>query len=36
MVTVETYFAEEGRLGTRRDYRILDSVTGKELGAGTR
>eukprot|EP00197_Chlamydomonas_leiostraca_P005602 CAMPEP_0202869348 /NCGR_PEP_ID=MMETSP1391-20130828/12405_1 /ASSEMBLY_ACC=CAM_ASM_000867 /TAXON_ID=1034604 /ORGANISM="Chlamydomonas leiostraca, Strain SAG 11-49" /LENGTH=347 /DNA_ID=CAMNT_0049549661 /DNA_START=114 /DNA_END=1158 /DNA_ORIENTATION=+ len=35
IVTVETYFSEEGRLAARRDWRILDARTGQEYGAAT-
>ena len=32
---LETYFAEDGRLTTRRDWHITDAVTGAYLGAAT-
>lgn len=36
VVTVETYFTEEGRLAFRRDWRMINKATGKVLGVGTR
>lgn len=36
LVRLETYFAEDGRLTTRRDWVITDAVTGEHLGAATR
>ncbi|KAI8468433.1 MAG: acyl-ACP thioesterase-domain-containing protein [Monoraphidium minutum] len=35
LVRLETYFAEDGRLCTRRDWHITDAVTGAYLGAAT-
>jgi hypothetical protein len=36
LVRLETYFAEDGRLTTRRDWHITDAATGAHLGAATR
>jgi hypothetical protein len=36
LVRLETYFAEDGRLTTRRDWRITNADTGEFLGAATR
>lgn len=36
IVRLETYFAEDGRLTTRRDWRLTDATTGRYLGAATR
>jgi hypothetical protein len=36
LVRLETYFADDGRLTTRRDWLITDAVTGAHLGAATR
>jgi hypothetical protein len=36
LVRLETYFAEDGRLATRRDWHITDAATGAYLGAATR
>jgi hypothetical protein len=36
LVQLETYFAEDGRLTTRRDWHITDARTGAYLGAATR
>ncbi|WIA37458.1 hypothetical protein OEZ86_014375 [Tetradesmus obliquus] len=35
LVRLETYFAEDGRLTTRRDWRISNADTGEYLGAAT-
>ncbi|KAF6251288.1 acyl-ACP thioesterase-domain-containing protein [Scenedesmus sp. NREL 46B-D3] len=35
VVRLETYFAEDGRLTTRRDWRITNAGTGEFLGAAT-
>eukprot|EP00879_Flechtneria_rotunda_P001457 GHRR01001611.1.p1 GENE.GHRR01001611.1~~GHRR01001611.1.p1 ORF type:complete len:446 (+),score=123.10 GHRR01001611.1:244-1581(+) len=35
IVRLETYFAEDGRLTTRRDWIITDALTGRYLGAAT-
>jgi len=35
-VRLETWFAEDGRLTTRRDWHITDARTGAYLGAATR
>lgn len=35
-VRLETYFQEDGRISTRRDWRITDATTGRYLGAATR
>lgn len=35
VVSVETYFTEEGRLAFRREWRITDVATGELLGAAT-
>jgi hypothetical protein len=35
-VRLETYFADDGRLTTRRDWRLTDVTTGRYLGAATR
>lgn len=35
LVRLETYFAEDGRLCTRRDWHITDATTGAHLGAAT-
>ncbi|GBF96834.1 oleoyl-acyl carrier thioesterase chloroplastic-like [Raphidocelis subcapitata] len=35
LVRLETYFAEDGRLTTRRDWHITDARTGGYLGAAT-
>jgi len=34
-VQVETWFAESGRIGARRDWEVTDCRTGKVLGGGT-
>lgn len=36
LVRLETYFQEDGRLTSRRDWRLLNAVTGQYLGAATR
>jgi hypothetical protein len=36
LVRLETFFAEDGRLCTRRDWHITDATTGAYLGAATR
>jgi hypothetical protein len=36
IVRLETYFSEDGRLASRRDWRIIDVATGELLGAATR
>lgn len=36
VVRLETWFAEESRLTTRRDWVISDAATGARLGAATR
>lgn len=36
IVSIETYFSEEGRLAARRDWRILNAATGEVLGMATR
>lgn len=36
IVRLETYFQEDGRLTSRRDWRVSDAVTGQYLGAATR
>ncbi|KIZ01379.1 fatty acyl-ACP thioesterase A [Monoraphidium neglectum] len=35
LVRLETFFAEDGRLCTRRDWHITDATTGAYLGAAT-
>lgn len=35
LTRLETYFAEDGRLATRRDWHITDASTGARLGAAT-
>ena len=35
LVRLETWFQEDGRLATRRDWRLSDAATGAELGAAT-
>jgi hypothetical protein len=35
-VRLQTYFAEDGRLTSRRDWLLTDANTGQHLGAATR
>lgn len=36
IVRLETYFQEDGRLTSRRDWHLTNAATGEYLGAATR